>query len=51
MGHGNVRRDLERVPLARQTVGPDVEVFVDANGGYDAQQAVRVATIASTSSG
>jgi L-alanine-DL-glutamate epimerase-like enolase superfamily enzyme len=38
-----LRRDLERVTLARQVVGPDVEVFVDANGGYDAQQAVRVA--------
>ena len=39
----NVRRDLERVAVARQTIGPDVELFVDANGGYDAQQAVRVA--------
>ena len=38
-----VRRDLDRVALARRVVGPDVEVFVDANGGYDAQQAVRVA--------
>jgi L-alanine-DL-glutamate epimerase-like enolase superfamily enzyme len=38
-----VRRDLERVAVARQTIGPDVELFVDANGGYDAQQAVRLA--------
>jgi L-alanine-DL-glutamate epimerase-like enolase superfamily enzyme len=38
-----VRRDLERVALARRVAGDDVEVFVDANGGYDAQQAVRVA--------
>jgi L-alanine-DL-glutamate epimerase-like enolase superfamily enzyme len=38
-----VRRDLERVTLARRVVGHDVEVFVDANGGYGAQQAVRVA--------
>ena len=37
------RRDLDRVALARQTVGADVEVYVDANGGYDVQQAVRVA--------
>ena len=36
-------RDLERTALARQTVGADVELYVDANGGYDAQQAVRVA--------
>jgi L-alanine-DL-glutamate epimerase-like enolase superfamily enzyme len=38
-----VDRDLERVALACDTVGPGVEVFVDANGGYDAGQAVRVA--------
>jgi L-alanine-DL-glutamate epimerase-like enolase superfamily enzyme len=38
-----VPRDLERVTLARRVVGPDAEVFVDANGGYGAQQAVRVA--------
>ncbi len=37
-----VARDLERVALVRRAVGDDVEVFVDANGGYDAQQAVRV---------
>ena len=36
-------RDLERVALVRRVGGDDVEVFVDANGGYDAQQAVRVA--------
>jgi L-alanine-DL-glutamate epimerase-like enolase superfamily enzyme len=36
-------RDLERVAAARRTIGPDVELYVDANGGYDAQQAVRVA--------
>ena len=34
-GHG-WPRDLDRVGLARRVVGPDVEVFVDANGGYDA---------------
>jgi L-alanine-DL-glutamate epimerase-like enolase superfamily enzyme len=38
-----VSRDLERVAVARDTIGPDVELYVDANGGYDAQQAVRVA--------
>src|SRR4051794_17642763 len=37
------RRDLARVALVRQTVGSDVEVFVDANGAYSAQQAVRIA--------
>jgi L-alanine-DL-glutamate epimerase-like enolase superfamily enzyme len=39
----NSRRDLARVALARDTIGTDVELFVDANGGYRAQQAVRVA--------
>lgn len=38
-----VHRDLERVALTRDKVGDDVEVFVDANGGYSAGQARRVA--------
>ena len=36
-------RDLERVALAREVIGPDTELYVDANGGYTAGQAVRVA--------
>jgi L-alanine-DL-glutamate epimerase-like enolase superfamily enzyme len=36
-------RDLERVAAARAAVGPDAELFVDANGGYTVGQAVRVA--------
>jgi L-alanine-DL-glutamate epimerase-like enolase superfamily enzyme len=36
------RRDLARVELARSVVGDDVELFVDANGGYDRGQARRV---------
>jgi L-alanine-DL-glutamate epimerase-like enolase superfamily enzyme len=35
-------RDLQRVALAREVVGPDTELYVDANGGYSAGQAVRV---------
>ena len=38
-----VRRDLERVALVRETVGDDAEVFVDANGAYDAGAASRIA--------
>ncbi|MEY9212782.1 mandelate racemase [Thermobifida halotolerans] len=38
-----VDRDLERVRLAREAVGPDAELYVDANGGYTAKQAIRVA--------
>jgi L-alanine-DL-glutamate epimerase-like enolase superfamily enzyme len=36
-------RDLRRVALAREVIGPDAELYVDANGGYTAGQAVRVA--------
>ena len=39
----NERRDLERVALARDVIGPDTELYVDANGGYTTGQAVRVA--------
>lgn len=37
-----VDRDLHRIALARGTIGPDVELFVDANGGYSVGQARRV---------
>ena len=40
---GDERRDLERIALARQIIGPDTELYVDANGGYSAGQAVRMA--------
>jgi len=39
---GRERRDLERVALARRAVGDEVELYVDANGGYGRKQAVRV---------
>jgi L-alanine-DL-glutamate epimerase-like enolase superfamily enzyme len=35
-------RDLVRVALAREVVGDSVDVLVDANGGYDVKQAVRM---------
>jgi L-alanine-DL-glutamate epimerase-like enolase superfamily enzyme len=35
-------RDLERVAFARRVIGEQVELFVDANGGYSRKQAVRV---------
>lgn len=37
-----VARDLERIALAREVIGPGAELFVDANGAYDAKQAVRL---------
>ncbi len=36
-------RDLRRVVLAREVIGPDADLYVDASGGYTAGQAVRVA--------
>lgn len=35
-------RDLERIVQARGIIGPDCELFVDANGGYSRKQAIRV---------
>lgn len=35
--------DVERVRAARNAIGPRTELFVDANGGYDRKQAVRMA--------
>jgi len=40
----NEARDLERTELARKLVGDDVELYVDANGGYTRKQAVRMAS-------
>jgi L-alanine-DL-glutamate epimerase-like enolase superfamily enzyme len=37
------RRDLNRAELAREVIGPNAELYVDANGGYSVGQAVRVA--------
>jgi L-alanine-DL-glutamate epimerase-like enolase superfamily enzyme len=38
----NPGRDLERMAQARGIVGPEVELFVDANGGYGRKQAIRI---------
>lgn len=35
--------DLERVRAAREAIGEDVELFVDANGAYERAQALRFA--------
>ncbi|WP_242884694.1 enolase C-terminal domain-like protein [Actinomadura litoris] len=39
-------RDLERLRVAREVIGPDTELYADANGAYNAKQAVRVAEAA-----
>lgn len=38
----NVPRDLARIAQTRTRIGPERELFVDANGAYGAAQAVRV---------
>jgi L-alanine-DL-glutamate epimerase-like enolase superfamily enzyme len=40
----NQARDLQRVRQTRDTVGPHVDVYVDANGGYTREVATRVAS-------
>ena len=35
-------RDLARIAFARRVIGPDTELYVDANGGYTRKQAVRM---------
>ncbi len=39
---GDEERDLTRIAHARDVIGPEVELYVDANGGYQRKQAVRV---------
>jgi L-alanine-DL-glutamate epimerase-like enolase superfamily enzyme len=36
-------RDLARIAFARNVIGPETELYVDANGGYTRKQAVRMA--------
>lgn len=35
-------RDRERIRFARGVIGPDVDLYVDANGAYSAKQAIRL---------
>lgn len=35
-------RDLARLHIARDAIGPEVELFVDANGAYSRKQAIRI---------
>lgn len=39
----NPGRDLARIAFARQVIGPEIELYVDANGGYTRKQAIRMA--------
>jgi L-alanine-DL-glutamate epimerase-like enolase superfamily enzyme len=37
-----IERDLARVALVRQVIGDDIDLFVDANGGYARKQAIQI---------
>jgi L-alanine-DL-glutamate epimerase-like enolase superfamily enzyme len=37
------REDVERLAVVRKAIGADVELFIDANNGYYAKQAIRMA--------
>jgi L-alanine-DL-glutamate epimerase-like enolase superfamily enzyme len=39
----NAEDDVERVRAAREAIGPDAELFVDANGAYERKQALAFA--------
>jgi L-alanine-DL-glutamate epimerase-like enolase superfamily enzyme len=39
---GVAARDLARIAFARRVIGPDAELYVDANGGYTRKQAIRM---------
>jgi L-alanine-DL-glutamate epimerase-like enolase superfamily enzyme len=41
---GNLDRDLHRIEIVRQAVGSRAALMVDANGGYDTKQALRIAS-------
>lgn len=38
----NLAADLDRIRIARTAIGPDVALYVDANGAYTAKQAIRL---------
>lgn len=39
------REDVARLAAVREAVGPDIQIFIDANNGYYAKQAIRMARI------
>lgn len=41
----NVKRDMERVRVAWEAIGPDAQLYVDANGAYSRKQALAQAEV------
>lgn len=40
----NPEEDVRRIRIARRAIGPDADLFVDANGAYTSKQAIRLLT-------
>lgn len=40
---GNIEADRDRVKAVREAVGPDFQLRIDANAGYDAETSIRLA--------
>ncbi len=45
VGGETIAADVERVRVAREAVGPGLELMVDANGAYRAHEAIRLAKL------
>jgi muconate cycloisomerase len=42
---GNIEADAERVKAVREAVGPDFQIRIDANAGYDADTSIKLAKL------
>ena len=43
IGGASIAQDIERVRIARDAIGPDVNLMVDANNAYTYSEAIRIA--------
>ena len=43
IGGAPIKEDVERVRVARETIGPDVQLMVDANCAYSLREAIQIA--------
>jgi muconate cycloisomerase len=41
----SLEEDVQRVRIVRETLGPDLDLVIDANGGYDVRTAIRAAKL------
>ena len=45
IGHVSVEEDVERIRAVRESLGPDVDLMLDVNEGYDVPTAIRAARL------